>query len=54
MFEEQSRMRLNTDNLKSHPKMLNVHHDLNITKERSRDLQELERVLSTPDFPVNY
>lgn len=30
--------------------MLNVHHDLNITKERSRKLQELERVLSTPDF----
>lgn len=54
MFEKQSRMRLNTDNLKIHQKMFNVHPDLNITKESNRDLQEMGRVLSTLDFAVNY
>lgn len=54
MFEEQSIMRLNRDNLKSHQKMLNVHPDLNVTKESCGDLREVGRVLSTPNFPVNY
>lgn len=47
MFEEQSRMRLNVDSLKSHQKILNVSPDLNITKDSSRDLQEVGRVLSS-------
>lgn len=54
MFEEQSRMRLNMDNLKIHQKMLNVNPVLNITEESGRDLQEMGRGLSTPDFTVNY
>lgn len=51
MFEEQSRTELNTDNLEK-PEDAQGHPDLDTTRERS-DLQEMGRILSTPDFSVN-
>lgn len=51
MFEEQSRTGLNADNLEK-PEDAQGHPDVDTTKE-GRDLREMGRILSTPDFPVN-
>lgn len=51
VFEEQSRTGLKADNLEK-PKDAQGHPDVDTTKE-GRDLQEVGRILSTPDFPVN-
>lgn len=50
MFEEQ-RTGLKVDNLEK-PEDAQGHPDVDTTKE-GRDLQEVGRILSAPDFPVN-